>query len=266
MEPCQCLPDTGDSGLQVTEIEFICPEGTVSATSLQAELTIDCPEGDCPDEVDMDQCGDFDALPWSEWNDCTEKICLVDSMRQRKIRRNGTISHEFEGNGTRPLILLNSDKFDLYLPEGAVLGLFAMGGGGGADDSVSGSSGSFTYMTVTADVGRTYSVDVTIGLGGDNRSGKDTVIDIDGLDGIVGSGGGYSGGQGWSGGSSEKGGWNGGSGDSKSNGNGASLPTICNPQVTLEAGKTGDYDSDGAGGGEDNYDGYDGVAVLVLCI
>merc|ERR1711935_543095 len=195
-----------------------------------------------------------------------------------------------------PLILLNSDIFDLYLPEGSVLGIFALGGGGGADDSVSGSSGFFEYKTFTADVGRTYTVDVNIGLGGDNRNGKDTVVAIENIEKIdeipvVGRGGGHGGGQGWSGGSSEKGGWNGGSGDSKSNGNGASLPIMCNPQVTLEPGKTGDYDSDGtggggvivngeqpyhryrrdgygygAGGGEDDYDGYDGVAVLVLCI
>ena len=177
-----------------------------------------------------------------------------------------------------------------------MLAVFAMGGGGGADDTVSGSSGFFDYAEVEITTGRVYTVNVNIGNGGD-RSGLDTTVTVLGMDGdftVTGKGGGYAGRSGWSGGSSEKGGWNGSSGASKSNGNGQSLPKMCGsmsgPVVKLEPGKTGDYDNDGtggggvivdgqspyhryyrdgygygAGGGEDYYDGYDGVAVLALC-
>merc|ERR1719516_892282 len=53
LEPCQCLPDPKESGILVSEIEFVCPNGKVSATSLEAELTVPCPGGDCPDEVTL---------------------------------------------------------------------------------------------------------------------------------------------------------------------------------------------------------------------
>merc|ERR1711935_632041 len=292
MELCQCLPETGDSGIQITDIEFICPNGTVFATSLEAELSLACTNGNCPDVVDLDQCGDFDALPWSDWEECKGDMCLANSTRQRKIRLNGSISYEYETNGSQPLIMNKTNIFDIYLPEGAKLAVFVMGGGGGADDGESGSSGFFQYEEVLIPDGKVYSINVTIGQGGDWGSGTNTNVDIAGLNlPVVGRGGGYSGGQGWSGGSSEKGGWNGSNGNSMSNGSGEKLPTICDPSVKLEAGQTGDYDSDGtggggvivngksphhrfrrdgygygAGGGEDNYDGYDGVAVLVLCL
>merc|ERR1719481_95750 len=289
LEPCQCLPDPKESGILVSEIEFVCPNGMVSATSLEAELTVPCPGGDCPDEVDLGQCGDFTELPWGPWEDCTEERCLVESIRKRKVRTSQGVSFEFQGNGSQAIILTESYEFDINLSEGTYLAIFAMGGGGGADDSVSGSSGFFQYSVQQVTESRVFNVAVTIGAGGDNTAGRETVVTIPGFTTVTGKGGGYSAGPGWSGGSSEKGGWNGGNGASMSNGSGEKLPTVCG-NVKIEASNTGDYDSDGtggggvkidgkepphlyrrngygygAGGGEDDYDGTDGVVVIMLC-
>merc|ERR1712106_755153 len=154
MELCQCLPETGDSGIQITDIEFICPNGTVFATSLEAELSVVCSNGNCPDVVDLDQCGDFDALPWSDWEKCKGDLCLANSTRQRKIRLNGSISYEYETKGSQPLIMNKTNIFDIYLPEGAKLAVFVMGGGGGADDGESGSSGFFNTKKSLSQMGR----------------------------------------------------------------------------------------------------------------
>merc|ERR1711970_1573695 len=187
-------------------------------------------------------------------------------------------------------VSIQSEPAELFLPEGASLGVFVVGGGGGADDGYSGSSGFFKYEVLPIKKSGHYALNVTIGRGGDYSDGGVTSANIKGLGNVVALGGGYRGGPGWSGGSSEKGGESGTDGDGKSNGSGETLPTLCGENVTLTAGATGDYDSDGtggggvivngkepyrnyrrdghgfgAGGGEDNYDGYDGIVVITLC-
>jgi len=289
MVPCQCFPDTGDTGVSISGLQITCPDDTVSATTLEQVINLDCTDGVCPQEIADDTCGDYSELPWSEWDKCVGN-CLVSDLRSRKVRQNGTVVFEFEGEGATPLILTGSENLDIFLPEGATLGVFIMGGGGGADDSVSGSSGFFKYQEWAIASSGLVTVNVKIGKGGDNQDGEPTEVDVPGVGAVKAEGGGYAGRNGWSGGSSEKGGWNGGSGDSKSNGSGEKLPTVCGEGVTITAGATGDYDSDGtggggvvvngekpyrryyrdgegygAGGGEDDYDGNDGVAILMLC-
>jgi len=291
MTPCLCLPQNGETGATVTGLEITCPGNSVSAETLLAVNSVECPDGSCPEEIDEDTCGDFYELPWEPWTNCTGPDCLVSSLRKKLVRdSNGTVGYEFEGEGAKPIIVTHSRPIELFIPAGATLGVFAMGGGGGADDSYSGSSGFFSYQELPVEASGIYPVSVTIGEGGDYSDGTPTEVIVEKLGTITARGGGKAGRAGWSGGSSEKGGWNGGDGDSKSNGSGESLPTVCGDGVTLTAGPTGRYDSDGtggggvivngqkpsqvyyrdgegygAGGGEDNYDGYDGIAVLMLC-
>jgi len=291
MTPCQCLPDTGESNITVSAIEITCPGNTVSAETLLAVNSMACPDGLCPEEVQEEMCGDYYELPWEPWTNCTGPDCLVSSLRKKLVRDSeGNVAYQFEGEGAKPIIVTSGKNLDLFIPAGASLGVFAMGGGGGADDSYSGSSGFFSYEVLPVEASGTYNVNVTIGRGGDYADGTPTEVLIKNVGTVTARGGGKARGAGWSGGSSEKGGWNGGSGDSQSNGSGEPLPTVCGEGVTLTAGPTGRYDSDGtggggvivngqkpsqvyyrdgegygAGGGEDNYDGYDGIAVLMLC-
>merc|ERR1719481_1589948 len=237
LEPCQCLPDPNNSGILVSNVQFSCPSGEFYETSLESDHIIPCPGGDCPEEVDLGQCGDFTELPWSAWEDCTQEKCLVQSIRKRKIRTPKGISYEFQGNGSQAIILTKSEYFTINLPEGAYLAIFAMGGGGGADDGTSGSSGFFQYSVQPVTESKVFPVDVHIGQGGDNKDGEDTMVKVAGFNSVQARGGGYMGGPGWSGGSSEKGGWNGGSGDSMSNGSGEKLPTVCG-DVKIEASQT----------------------------
>jgi len=320
--PCQCIPKIDQAGVTPSHLSFSCPPGTVSSTSLQATLNLECPDGLCPPDLADAQCGDFHAMPWSDWKPClgSANECLVNSYRTRKVRNDsGGISEETElqGLSRNPLIyiastvapntktnvtMIHSDEnypFSLYLPAGLRLGIFLVGGGGGADDSYSGSSGFFEYEEWTVPQDKLYDFFLTLGSGGDYSSGAPTTLAISqpkdqreygNFWSLTANGGGNSRGQGWSGGSSELGGWNGGNGQDEYNGNGNSLPAPCSPLVSLSPGQTGTYDSDGtggggvivndikpdkrwkrdgegfgAGGGEDNYDGYAGVAVIMVC-
>ena len=126
---------------------------------------------------------------------------------------------------------------------------------------------------------------VTIGEGGSTDShGQATFVTIDDVQVVSAGGGGRAGGAGWSGVSGDVGGTNG------QDGTGESLPRMCGDKVQLTPGAAGVNNGDGrgaggvivrgrkptkrfpedgegfgAGGGEDNRPGHNGVVVLVLC-
>merc|ERR1719348_484838 len=326
--PCQCLPNLPGSGVTPSSLSMTCPPGTVSLSSLQSSLKLSCPGGACPAEVMDTQCGDFNETPWSEWMQCSAPLgseCLIDLLRTRKVKDasgNITSDADLQGAGSGPMIFYsdlvwesrdrgnfsntvlseippsNNHLLKYDLMPGLRLGIFLVGGGGGADDSYSGSSGFFKYDEITVEAKGTYTFNLNIGYGGDYNNGgsTDLVIFQDDLgpSGVLyrnsAAGGGKARGNGWSGGSSEKGGWNGSNGQDEYNGSGEQLPSLCSPEVSLTPGQTGAYDSDGtggggviinglkpitrfrkdgegfgAGGGENNFDGYAGAAVIMVC-
>ena len=169
------------------------------------------------------------------------------------------------------------------------LGIFLVGGGGyGHKSQTAGSSGFFKYQTVNLTASQT-TVRVQIGQGGNSSSinGGSTIAEVGGQT-ITANGGGGNRGPGWSwGGDDNTAGFSNGGG---SKGSGESLPNICGT-VTLTPGAGGvaqggeggggggviidgkiptrrsDMDGEGfgAGGAEMNYDGYTGVALIILC-
>ena len=169
------------------------------------------------------------------------------------------------------------------------LGVFLVGGGGYGDrGQEGGSSGFFKYQTVQLNASQT-TVTIQIGQGGIKSSinGGSTIAVVGGQT-ITANGGGGNQGAGWSWGGND--GQNGFSNGGGTKGSGESLPKICgNASLTPGAGgvsqgneggggggviidgkiptRRSDMDGEGfgAGGAEMNYDGYTGVALIILC-
>ena len=194
-----------------------------------------------------------------------------------------------------PEIIDTSSTYSVTIPSGKTLIAFAVGGGGGSDDSYSGSSGFFhKYIGTEATVQTSVVVGVSIGAGGlaGGFNGTATNVTVDGKQVMSAAGGGGKGGEGWSGGTNtQQAGSNGKNGSNPltlPNGNGLSLPGLCQG-VTLTPGAAGtagdgpgaggvivggrkpnrssivDGEGFGAGGGEDSRAGVRGVAVIMLC-
>ena len=198
------------------------------------------------------------------------------------------------------MIVETSSAHEINIFPGQQVDLFAIGGGGGASDWYSGSSGFFAdYVRETEDAKKKITVLIEIGsrgsggYGGGSTGGLDggaTTVSIDGVVVLRAQGGGGSGRPGWSGGTNNPpAGFNGASGSSFSeNGNGEELPELCG-SVFLSPGAAGsssdgpgaggvivngqkptrldsrDGEGYGAGGGEDNRDGYSGAVLLTIC-
>merc|ERR1711915_693133 len=73
----------------------------------------------------------------------------------------------------------------IWIPGGMKLGIFVVGGGGGADDSYSGSSGFFKYEELTVETSGFYNISVELGNGGDYSDGGDTTFDIVGVTSVT---------------------------------------------------------------------------------
>ena len=197
-----------------------------------------------------------------------------------------------------------SSTHDIILLPGQKMDVFAVGGGGGASNYYSGSSGFFAkYIREIENSTKKIKLSIELGAGGSGgygggSSGGSTIgldggvttVSINGAVVLRAPGGGGSGRPGWSGGTnSPPAGFNGASGSSFSgNGNGAELPELCG-DVVLTPGAAGsssdgpgaggvildgqkptrldsrDGEGYGAGGGEDNRDGYPGAVLLAVC-
>lgn len=256
---------------------YVCQEGEVTSQShnlLPSQpsqwqwhyfcMTNRCPQEGC--QVDLD-CG--------EGLVCTSDNVTIPFCRWSWTRVTGSESGR-----------------TITLPAGQRLGVFVMGGGGGASMANSGSSGYFKYQEV--EVPGQVVVNTNIGSGG-TSSNNGGVTKVEVLVGgvrlvlVKASGGGGDARPGWSGGANSRGGSSGGQGDYLGNGSGEQLPAACNRLVSITAGGAG-YSSDGtgaggvhpngaspyrccsedgygygAGGGEDNHHGYQGVTVIMVC-
>ena len=186
-------------------------------------------------------------------------------------------------SGFKPLILTASSRMNLTLLEGSRLSVFAVGGGGAADDSYAGSSGFFTLLSDYISQTQSMVLDIEIGSGGIGYGRDGQTTTVRGLPSVVSAqGGGGKRGPGWSGVNGEEGGYNG------QYGNNEPLPNLCHVKLTPGTPGSGQGDGKGAGGivvddrkptrrstvdgegygaggGEDNRSGYPGVVVLTLC-
>jgi len=283
---CQCIPQAKNSNITISGLEFTCPmEMAVPDTGKKAGL-LPCLDGVCED-INKAVCADKWSV-WSSWTACTDTYCYAAQSRTRG--RSGNQEWETRGEKSQGLIVTSSANISLHIPSNKILAIFAMGGGGSADNSQAGASGFFKYVEDVPCHGSVV-LGVTIGEGG-KRSGDSGDPSSVVLDGRVvlsapGGGGGSTGISGWSGvagpSANSRGGSNG------EFGTGERLPTLCSGMGLTPGGAgvsagdgtggggvilSGDkpdriYDVDGegfgAGGGEDGFLGYNGVVVIMLC-
>jgi len=285
---CECIPQTKNSNITISGFEFTCPAETAVPDTGKETGLLPCVDGVCED-INETVCVDKWSL-WSSWTPCSDPYCFVKEIRTRGRPRN--LELETRGEKFHAAMINSSTNITFHMPSNKTLAIFGMGGGGAADSAQAGSSGFFKYEENVSCVG-SVQIDVTIGEGGNQsgRTGGPTSVALDGqlVLSAPGGGGGSSGISGWSGvtGSSEQseGGSNG------QYGTGESLPTLCSESgMILTPGAAGISNGDnsgaggvivsgekplklqgvdgegfGAGGGEDNYLGYDGVVVIMLC-
>jgi len=163
ISPCQCLPNTNETGFSLTGIQFQCPTGqAVPATQEESGISL-CSDGRCPETFTEDLCVDKRTL-WSEWTPCRSPNCLVEETRSRNGGR------EVETKGVKPVITEESSTLNVTIPEGYSLSVFAIGGGGsGYTNYRGGSRGVFRHVLVDNHSSQsTLELTITVGDGGKN--------------------------------------------------------------------------------------------------
>lgn len=283
---CQCIPQTEDSSIIVSGIEFTCPaEMAVHDTGKETGIS-SCLNGVCEEKISKTSCVDKWST-WSEWMPYTDSYCFVVETRTRG--RPGNEDVQTRGVKSHFFVVKSSTNLTVVMPDNKTLALFGVGGGGAADSSIAGSSGFFAYEAKVP-CSRTVELELIIGAGGaSGGSGTPTTVTLDGRQVLSasGGGGGNTGLSGWSGVTSATANSQGGSNGQY--GSGESLPTLCGG-VSLAPGAAGvssgdgsggggvvvngekpvklntmDGEGFGAGGGEDDLPGYEGVIVIMLC-
>jgi len=283
---CECIPQTKNSNITISGFEFTCPAETAVHDTGKESGLLPCVDGVC-EEIDETACVDKWSV-WSSWTPCTDFYCFVEETRTRGRPENQEI--ETRGEKSQSFIIKSSTNISLHMPSNKTLAIFGMGGGGAADRHQAGSSGFFKYEENVPCVG-SVQLQVTIGEGGNQsgRTGGPTSVALDGevVLSAPGGGGGSTGISGWSGVTGSHANSQGGSNGRY--GTGERLPTLCSGMI-LTPGQAGRSSGDGtggggvivngekpfkirgvdgegfgAGGGEDDYPGYNGVVVIMLC-
>jgi len=170
ISPCQCLPNTNETGFSLTGIQFQCPTGqAVPATQEESGISL-CSDGRCPETFTEDLCVDKRTL-WSEWTPCRSPNCLVEATRSRNKGR------EVEAKGVKPAIIEESSTLNVTIPEGYSLSVFAIGGGGGFGYKGSSRGGYKNVLVDNHSNQSTLELTITVGEGGDyNTAGGLTTI------------------------------------------------------------------------------------------